>query len=141
MDFAIAKEIEAGQFYLNWADKVKSKAVRQVLIEFAEEEFKHRDLLQQVKDGEDFKANTKHLTDLHITDHFMAILPESQMSYQDALRVAIQREVGAIELYRMLKGQVNDANLKNLFTHLEQEETKHKVRLESIYEDDFMQEN
>ena len=85
LNFAIAKEIEAGQFYLDWADKVKSKTVRQVLIEFAEEELKHRDLLQQVKNGDNFKTNTKHLTDLRITDHFTVILPESQMSYQDAL--------------------------------------------------------
>ena len=141
LDFAIEKEMEANQFYVTWAEKVGQKAVSKVLLEFAGEELRHRDMLQQVKQGQAFKADTKHMTDMHITDHFTVALPVSSMSYQDALRVAIQRETGAIEVYRILKDRVTDTTLKDLFAHLEQEETRHKIRLESIYEEDFMKEN
>lgn len=141
LNFAIEKEIEASNFYQRWADKVENKAVRQVLFEFSDEELKHRDLLQNVKLGEGFKSNVKLATDLHLTDYYTTVLPESEMSYQDALLVAIQREKGAIELYNFLRQKVEDAELKQLFSNLEQEEMKHKFRLDSIYEEDFLSEN
>jgi len=63
------------------------------------------------------------------------------MSYQDAMRVAMQRETGARELYRCLAANVSGPAARNLFLSLEKEEALHKNRLEVIYDRDFMRED
>jgi rubrerythrin len=139
--FAITKEEEANQFYLEWAKKVKSQAVRDTLLEFAAEEENHKKLLQEVQQGKSFSKEAKRVHDLKLADYFTATIPEKDMSYQDALRIAIQKEIGARELYHYLAEKVSDTDAKNLFINLEKEEALHKNRLEIIYDRDFMTEN
>jgi len=63
------------------------------------------------------------------------------MSYQDALLVAIDREVAAIGLYAHLTSICIEEALCSIFDALAEEEKKHKLRLETIYDDTFMKED
>ena len=141
LDFAVSKEEEARDFYLEWAEKVRNSGIQEVLKEFAGEEQKHKDLILKVKAGGSFKTKPGEVIDLKIGDYFVTIDPDETMTYQEALQVAIQREIGAQELYRYLEQRSNEATLKSLFEKLALEESKHKQRLEQMFDEDVFTEN
>lgn len=141
LDFAVAKEEEARDFYLEWADEVRNSSIKEVLKEFAGEEQKHKDLILKVKAGGTFKTKAEEIIDLKIGDYFVQTNPDETMSYQDALQVAIQREIGAQELYKYLSGRSSDQTMKELFDKLALEESKHKQRLEQMFDEDVLTEN
>lgn len=64
-----------------------------------------------------------------------------EMDYQDALIVAMHREKMAFKLYSKMAEMTKNKNMKDTFKALAQEEAKHKLRLEMIYDDDVLQEN
>ena len=140
LDFAIDKEQEAYDFYTEWSEKLEHDAIRQVFREFAVEELRHRDLVTDAKEGKRELKIDEKVRDLKITDYFIEVKASTEMNYQDALQFAIQREKGSIELYRHLADTATSANINSLFESLVQEETKHKVRLEEIYDDNFLKE-
>ncbi|WP_456442604.1 ferritin family protein [Caldithrix abyssi] len=58
-----------------------------------------------------------------------------------ALRIAIQREMGAHQLYQYLASIAENQQIKELFNRLALEELKHKMRLEGMYDENFLSEN
>ena len=140
LDFAIDKEQGAYDFYTEWSEKLEHEAIRQVFREFAVEELRHRDLITDVKEGKRELKLDEKVKDLKITDYFIEVNASTAMNYQDALQFAIQAEKGSIELYRHLADRAKSNNIYNLFESLVQEETKHKIRLEEIYDDNFLKE-
>ena len=140
IEFAIEKEQEAYDFYTGWSKKLDQEAIQQVFREFAVEELRHRDLLADVKKGKRELTSDPTVRDLKITDYFTAVKPAEDLSYQDALQLAIQRERGSIELYNRLASSAGEPELAKLFGSLVDEETKHKMRLETIYDENFLQE-
>ena len=140
IEFAIGKEQEAYDFYTEWSKKLEHEAIQQVFREFAVEELRHRDMLADVKEGKRALKKDRKVQDLKITDYFVEVKPSEELSYQDALQLAIQRERGSIELYGHLAETSGSGELADLFGSLVEEETKHKMRLETIYDDNFLQE-
>lgn len=140
IEFAIGKEQEAYDFYTEWSKKLEHEAIQQVFREFAVEELRHRDMLADVKEGKRALKKDRKVQDLKITDYFVEVKPSEELSYQDALQLAIQRERGSIELYGHLAESSGSDELAELFGSLVEEETKHKMRLETIYDDNFLQE-
>ena len=51
------------------------------------------------------------------------------------MKLAMKREEKAVKLYTLLGEQTDDADAKKLFQLLVQEESKHKLGLESMYDD------
>jgi rubrerythrin len=64
----------------------------------------------------------------------------SDMSYADLLRMTIKNEERSERLYTSTAQSVEDPSLKKLLLLLAQEETKHKTRLEKIYDDEILEE-
>ncbi len=141
LDFAVEKEYEARDFYNEWAEKVKNETLKEVLKSFAAEEQKHANLINEVKAGKKFKPQEGKITNLKISDYLVDYTPSEDMSYQDALIVAMKREKAAFKLYTDLAESSDDENIKQLFNALAQEEAKHKLRLETIYDDVAYPEN
>lgn len=141
LDFAIAKEEEARLFYLEWAQKLESKALSEQFVLFAGEENKHKEKLQRVKSGSTFKPAAKQVTDLKIVDYLVDISPTPDMDYQEALIVAMRREKASLKLYNDLAAISQDEGLRETFLALAQEEAKHKLRLETEYEKAIYSEN
>ncbi|MBN2345711.1 MAG: desulfoferrodoxin FeS4 iron-binding domain-containing protein [Candidatus Aminicenantes bacterium] len=141
LDFAIEKEEEARQFYLEWADKLESQALREQFVLFAGEENKHKEKLKRVKAGSTFKPAAKQVTDLKIVDYLVDISPTPDMDYQEALIVAMRREKASFKLYNDLAAMAEDPGLRETFLALAQEEAKHKLRLETEYEKEIYSEN
>ena len=57
------------------------------------------------------------------------------MAYPDILRLAMKREEKALQLYRDLSEKTDNEELLKVLKLLRQEEAKHKLALETLYDD------
>lgn len=141
LDFAIAEEEGAVQFYTRLAARTDNPAIRQALLEFAREESAHKDKLIAIKaGGEGFGASAEKATDLKIADYLVDIKPSPDMRYDEALILAMKKEQAACRLYTDLAASADDEDLKGVLLALAREEAKHKLRFETEY-DDMLTEN
>jgi rubrerythrin len=138
LEFAIGNEEEAEAFYNDLADKMDNPAMQTVFREFAAEEAGHKAKLLKVKASGSFQPSSKQIMDLKIGDYLVEVVPEKDISYQDALILAMKKEKAAFKLYMDLHNSVDDADLKSLMLVLAHEEAKHKLRFEVEYDDRFM---
>ena len=141
LDFAIEKEIEAAAFYEEVSRPESMSGAKEMLLEFAQEEKKHRRLLEDLKntgmvDGISEYA-FKWIPDIKRSDFVVEMEYRKGMTYNELLMLAMKREEKALKLYNQLQNQAEDENSKNLFKMLCQEEAKHKLALETTY-DDYM---
>jgi len=141
LDFAIGKEEEAAAFYTDLAAKMDRAHMKDTFLAFAQEERGHRAKLQAVKDGRDLVLQEKKVMDLKISDYLIDIEPSPQMSYQQALNVAMKAEKAAFKLYHNLAEKTDEPKLKALFQALAQEEARHKLRFEIEYDEEILTEN
>lgn len=141
LDFALKSEENANRFYSEWAKKIESQAARLVFEELAAEELKHKEFILQVKAGKTVTPSTEQVNDLQISDYIMDAKASADMDYQDALIVAMHREKMAFKLYTTLAASAQTEEIKNTFQLLAQQEAQHKLRLETIYDDEILTEN
>ena len=141
LDFAVEKEQETHRFYTEWAKKLDPSPVRKHFEGFAEEELRHKDKLLQVKQRGSLKPSPQKVADLKIADYLVDVHPTPDMSYQQALIIAMQREKASFNLYNNLEAIADDEDLRSTFLTLAQEEAKHKLRLETIYDERILTEN
>ena len=142
LDFAIVGEQSACEFYKDLAAKMDNEAMREVFEEFAAQEMAHKTKLQKVRrDGVAVLARSKEVPDLKIADYLVEVEEKPDMTYVDAIILAMKREKAAFKLYTDLAEMVADENCRNLFLALAQEEANHKLRFELEYDDHVMQEN
>jgi rubrerythrin len=141
LDFAISKEVEAEQFYLSLCEEESLTGNRALFQDFAKEERKHADLLASLKAGgvaegiDDYEF--KWIKDIKRSDLVVDIPYEKGMNYRDILMLAIKREEKALKLYNDLLDRAETGSQEKVFKILCQEEAKHKLALESMY-DDYM---
>ncbi|MEW6201525.1 MAG: ferritin family protein [bacterium] len=141
LEFAIAKEEEACNFYNGLAGKMEVPGMAEVFRHLAREEQGHKEKLIKVKEGKLLIKAEQKVQDLKIGDYLADVEPSADMDYQEALIVAMKREKVSYRLYMDLAESADDENLKNTFTALANEEAKHKLRLEIIYDDQILSEN
>jgi rubrerythrin len=142
LDFAIRQEEQAQAFYEDLATKVPNPAMKTALQEFAEEERGHREKLLKVKgDGTLAKTAGPRVQDLKLSDYVVAEEPSPDISYQDALILAMKKEKAAYRLYMTLASMTDYTELKSLLLWLANEEAKHKLRFEVEYDQYVLKEN
>ncbi|MFH1812213.1 MAG: ferritin family protein [Pseudomonadota bacterium] len=141
LDFAIDREQEAHDFYVDLARKVDMPWMKATFEEFAKEEAGHKAKIQGLKQGKKLQTSEKKVLDLKIGDYLVDVTPSENMDYQDALVLAMQREKAAFRLYSDLARQSIDDSVRTLFLGLAQEEARHKLRFEVEYDDRVLKEN
>jgi rubrerythrin len=143
LDFAIKKEQEAADFYADLASKATQKYMTSVFEQFSREELGHRAKLEGIKNGKKLVAAEKKIIDLKIGDFLVPVDTEdaADLTYQQALVVAMKREKESFRLYNDLANATDDGNVKTLFLSLAQEEAKHKLRFEVEYDEQILKEN
>jgi rubrerythrin len=77
--------------------------------------------------------------DLKISEYLEDVPYSSDMDYPEILRYAIKAEEKSHHLYLLSAEKCQDPDLKKLFQMLAQEEAKHKLRFEKMYEDDVLE--
>ena len=79
----------------------------------------------------------KWITDIKRSDYIVDLEYTPGMGYNDILMLAMKREEKALKLYNDFLEQTDSEEGKTLFKILCQEEAKHKLALETMY-DDYM---
>jgi rubrerythrin len=141
LDFAISREQEAVDFYVGLAERVENPTLRKALEGFASSERGHKRKLEATKQDPVVLSGQRPATDLHVGDYLVDIQPAPDISYQDALVIAMKREAAAMQLYADLAASTDDAGLQELFAGLAKEESHHKHYFESAYDEHFLSEN
>ena len=130
LDFAIGEEEAAVDFYLKLAGQAKNSQIRDAFKAYAEEEMGHKAKLLEVKENGLAIFGTNKVMDLKLSDYLVDVKPTPNMSYQDALILAMKKEKSAFRLYTSLAERMEDEGMKQIFLLLAQEESKHKLRFE-----------
>jgi rubrerythrin len=140
LDFAIVKEQEAFDLYFGLSQKMANEDMRRVFKEFAAEEQRHKKKLQDVQAGQQLLSVAQKVADLKIGDYLIDIAPTDNMTYQQALILAMKAEKAAYRLYMDLAQRV-PAEQHELFLTLANEEAKHKLRFEVEYDEQILKDN
>ncbi|MBF0235769.1 MAG: ferritin family protein [Desulfamplus sp.] len=140
--YAIEKEKEAVKFYTDLSNKDNFKSVKETFENFAKEEQKHVQLLSDLNTDKSKvdEYELKSVPDLKISDYLVETEYKEGMFMQDILRIAMKREEMAVKLYKDLAGKTKNAEVIKVLNILAQEEAKHKLGLETMY-DDFLADN
>jgi rubrerythrin len=136
--FAIRKEAEAYNLYTTYSQLVKNPGTKVMFKELAEEEQKHREILQGVEKKDVSEYKVEKVPDLKISDFIDEQEFSPDMDYASALRMAIKREEHSLKLYNHIAEGTENPELKKLFAVLAQEESKHKLRLENEYDENVL---
>jgi rubrerythrin len=135
--FAIEKEKDAVSFYEDARRQEIYAGAKEVFEEFAREERKHQSMLEGFLKG-DYKVSDyafKWIPDMKRSDYLVDIEYSPGMHYEDMLRLAMKREEKSLKLYNELAKKTGKKDLLKMFRVLSQEEAKHKLTLETLYDD------
>ncbi|MCW8935129.1 MAG: ferritin family protein [Gammaproteobacteria bacterium] len=141
LDYAIEQEQLAADFYEDVAQRVETAGMKKILLDFAEEEKRHKKILLAVKTGEHELTPEQEILDLKISDYLVEVKTSENISYQDALIIAMQRERAAYNLYNDMAQKVPDGKLKHILLGLAKEEAKHKLFFEAEYDERVLTDN
>jgi len=142
IEFAIEREQEAYDFYMQLKQRVKSQELKDTLHQFAMEEMGHKKKLQKiVEKTQDYGFTKEQVTDLKVADYLVDKSPRPDMSYQDVLIISMKKEKKSYLLYMDLKQRVTNPELKQIFENLAQEEASHKLRFELEYDENILSDN
>ena len=137
LEFAIDREKEAVKFYASLGQEAPSEALKQTFIDFSKEEEKHVAMLSDISGNKAMidSYELKKIPDLKISNYMVDTKYEKGMPMPDVLKLAMKREEKSVKLYQILGDKTDNADAKKLFQILVQEESKHKLGLESMYDD------
>ncbi len=137
LEFAIGNEKDAVEFYSSLAKEATRTSLKEIFESFAKEEEKHVVLLSDMSGNKEKIDAYKFdkITDLKISDYMVETEYEQGMPMPEILKIAMKREENAVNLYTSLAGKTDHEDAKKVFMILVQEESKHKLALESMYDD------
>ncbi|MFH2092253.1 MAG: ferritin family protein [Pseudomonadota bacterium] len=137
LKFAVDREKEAVEFYSTLAKEATRASIKATFEDFSKEEEKHVSLLSNIS-GNKEKIDTyefKTIPDLKISDYMVEIEYKEGMPMPEILKIAMKKEEKAVKLYSDMADQTDHEGAKKVFHILVQEESKHKLALESMYDD------
>lgn len=133
LDFAIAREVEAYDFYMKLAALAQRPQTVKVIKDLAVEERQHKIRLEAVKAGE-IVLKEEEVGNLDIADYVEDVKPTAGMSYTELLVLAMKKENKSYRLYTDLASIAQNKQVKEMFLRLAQEEAEHKLRFEFEYD-------
>jgi len=139
--FAIEREKEAAESYGRMAELAVTPGLRELLVFLRGEEEGHRRLLEGLTAEQIRRFAPARVPDLVITDYLVTETLGRDMSIQDLLVFAAQKEKRAADLYAELARLVSGSEPARLFEFLAGQERAHKLKLEAEYEKRVLTEN
>lgn len=133
VDFAVENELESYEFYRDASEKVENTELKDIFKKLAEEELEHKRFLEDflASGVEDIKI--ENTEDYNISETLDSPKLSVDMSFADAIALAIKKEEEAMIMYRNLAMTCETSREKELFLGLENMERLHKTKLEDIY--------
>ncbi|MCK8602557.1 ferritin-like domain-containing protein [Desulfoferrobacter suflitae] len=138
VQFAIEKEEKAMDFYQKCADRAKNPGIKKFFEEMAEEEQRHKKLLQDLDPSGLDSLKLEKVEDLRISDYLVEVQFKEDITYQEALTLAMKKEEKAYEFYNAWKNKCMQEKTAKLFEMLAQEEMKHKRKIETVYDEEIL---
>ena len=133
IDFAVKNEVEAYEFYTNAALKVNNDYLKEVFEDLAKEELHHKKFLKEFLDSNIEVIKLDEFNDYKIAETIDKPILSVEMSFTDAIGLAIKNEEEAMQMYKNLSQACLDEEQKSLFMGLMNMEKMHKSKLEDIY--------
>jgi len=138
VSFAIDKEEKAMEFYQKCADRAKNPGIKQFFEELVQEEQRHRDMLKSLDTFRLEDVKLEKVEDLRIGDYLVDVKFKEDLTYQEALTLAMKKEEKAHAFYTGWQNKCIHEKTAKLFELLAQEELKHKRRIETVYDDEIL---
>jgi rubrerythrin len=141
LEFAVAREVEANQFYAALSEKVSNPAIRKFFEELAEEEFEHKaklelEIIKRARVvGDRPKASDMRQAVLEKISEYMVDTGEPfDLDYEDMLLLGMKKEKASFRLYIELAEMVDEQEVHETLLCLAEEEARHKARFEIEYD-------
>jgi rubrerythrin len=141
LERAIQSEEHSYSLYSHLATKVERPEVRKLLEGLAEQELRHKEMLESFEVGGNESIEGADIKDQKLTDFMEPAPVDPSATVQDVMLFAIKKEQSAYEFYQRMGEFAPRDDIKGLFDKLAGEEIGHKHSLESVYEEMFMREN
>ena len=143
LDSAIYKEVASQALYEATQSKTQDPGARALMKELAKEESGHTERLKKFKEKGFQKGDwhQKEVANLKISEHLTSPDTIEGAGLQDLLIFAVKREQQAVEFYSKMMSILRNEDAKNLCEGLVHEELKHKLRLETLYDNLFYSED
>jgi len=138
VNFAIEKEEKAMDFYQKCADRAKNQGIKKFFQEMVDEEKRHRDLLKGLNPSALGDIKLDKVEDLHISDYLIDVQFRNELTYQEALTLAMKKEEKAHAFYAAWKDKCMHEKTGKLFEMLATEEMKHKRKIETVYDEEIL---
>jgi rubrerythrin len=138
VNFAIEKEEKAMDFYQRCADRAKNQGIKQFFLEMVGEEERHRNLLKDLNPSLLGDIKLEKVEDLRISDYLIDVQFRDELTYQEALTLAMKKEEKAHAFYLGWKDKCMHEKTARLFEMLANEELKHKRKIENIYDEEIL---
>lgn len=132
---AAEQEDRAYKYYMDALKIVKDAAAKVWIKELADEELKHKQMLETFDVSQIKKFKPDKIQDLHITEYLVDKDIEEVKDAQDLLIVAMKKEQKSYNFYVSMAKSTDNRDVKKLCRILAQEELKHKHKLELYYDD------
>ncbi len=137
IDFAIGQERKAANFYREFAAKATHPGVKKMCAEMAEEEDRHKDMLEKLKAGLPSGVATDRVVDLKVSDYLRSFFLDPEADQQDLMIAAMKSEARAEKLYLDLAAACDLPEVKEVLLRLAAEEGAHKHEFEKSYDDNI----
>ncbi|MGB9597518.1 MAG: ferritin-like domain-containing protein [Candidatus Poribacteria bacterium] len=138
ISFAIEWEKESAKLYKEMGKLAIKPNAKLMFRAFEEEEIKHREILENLTPEKTAKIKPQKIIDLKISNYLIDMTFKPDIEYQDALIIAMKREEKAVKMYTDLLEKIDDSEVQKLIQFLIQEESNHKLRLETEYDDNIL---
>lgn len=136
LHFALAKEQSSQQFYLDLSQAVSSPVAQGVFTALANEESRHIESVETelFKMGYTLRKETAQPRETEPSGRLTLDDEAKQMTFLDALRLAMEKERAAFRLFAELMAVTEEPEAREVLAELAEEEVRHLLRLEKEYE-------
>lgn len=138
---AIQAEIDAANYYRNLQNLIKVDASKVILKELENMEWGHMKILQNLDTATIEAYQKQDIRNLGISETLHMPAESAHLTIQEILITAIKREENAWKMYTELSEATEDNRIKLILLKLADEEAKHKLQLETIYDTEILYEN
>lgn len=130
LEYAIREERAAARFYEQMAERMTDARMRDLFLSFAEEERSHERKLATVELDETGALPADKIATLKLSDLPDEGEPSIEMSYAQALKLVISKEVAAFRMYTRLAEITEEPDLRQILEALALQEANHKMHFE-----------
>jgi rubrerythrin len=135
LELAIAREIQAAEFFSALAERATKPPAAALLQQLAQEELEHKARLELEVMKEGIVARTVgKLIDVGEPDYADALQVDPDSDFKDILALAVAKERRSFRFYVDLAAVVLEEDLHEVLVQLAEEEARHMVRMEREYD-------